>query len=228
MLYWGESVGERPHDHVHSDVPIVARKQVAFVLRHGRNAHPGTNLKGWATCRICEKDLGSGNLTAFGFVWPERAEHYVLKHDVWTPECSMLLRHALAAANQSSQSPSPHLRRVTVSTPHGNVSVDVEIASSQQAIDQGLMHRTHLPSNAGMLFVMPAERDWKFYMRNTLLPLDLIFIDEDLAIVGIIEHAVPLSDRSLTVGSSSKYVIEVNAGWVAAHGVGVGMPVRIE
>lgn len=96
MLYWGTVPGERPHDHVRSDVPDLARKQVAFLLQNGQDAHPGTHAMGWANCRICGAQLGSGDLTAFGFVWPERAEHYVLAHGVWTPECEQLLRAALA------------------------------------------------------------------------------------------------------------------------------------
>ena len=51
---------------------------------------------GWANCRICDANLGSGDLTAFGHVWPEKAEHYVLKHAVWTPACEAILAIALA------------------------------------------------------------------------------------------------------------------------------------
>ena len=96
MLYWGDSVGERPHDHVRRDVPAVDRRSVAFVLESGRDAHPATQAMGWATCRICGAQLGSGDRTAFGFVWPEKAQHYVLAHDVWTPECAELLRNVIA------------------------------------------------------------------------------------------------------------------------------------
>jgi hypothetical protein len=53
---------------------------------------------GWASCRICGAQLGSMDLTRFGFVWPEKAEHYVVAHDVWTPECSEILRRVLSRA----------------------------------------------------------------------------------------------------------------------------------
>lgn len=96
MLYWGDSLGARPHDHVRRDVPDLARRQVALVLQNGTDAHPGVGLRGSANCRICGEPLGSGNLTAFGFVWPEKADHYVLVHGVWTPECSQLLHAALS------------------------------------------------------------------------------------------------------------------------------------
>lgn len=95
MLYWGDTPGTRPHDYVRNDVPELARRQLALILQNGADAHPGIGLRGWANCRICGAQLGSGNLTAFGHVWPEKADHYVLAHDVWTPECSQLLRAAL-------------------------------------------------------------------------------------------------------------------------------------
>ena len=50
---------------------------------------------GFANCRICGANLGSRDVTAFGFVWPEKAEHYILDHDVWTPDCMRLLQRAL-------------------------------------------------------------------------------------------------------------------------------------
>jgi hypothetical protein len=53
---------------------------------------------GWASCRICGANLGSRDLTAFGFVWPEKAEHYIVAHDVWTPECTQLFQRALSHA----------------------------------------------------------------------------------------------------------------------------------
>lgn len=92
MLYWGGAVGERPQDHVRHDVPKVARQSLAVVLQHGEDAHPEMQAMGWASCRICGANLGSRDLTAFGYVWPEKAEHYILTHDVWTPECTALLQ----------------------------------------------------------------------------------------------------------------------------------------
>ena len=95
MLYWGSAPGERPHDHVRRDVPTLGRGQVTFVLQNGADAHPGIQAKGSANCRICGAQLGSGDLTAFGFVWPEKADHYVTAHGVWTPECDQLLHAVL-------------------------------------------------------------------------------------------------------------------------------------
>lgn len=98
MLYWGQSAGDRPQDHVRDDVPAVQRRSVAFILQNGRDAHPSVGTMGWASCRICGANLGSRDLTAFGFVWPEKAEHYIVAHDVWTPECTQLFQRALSHA----------------------------------------------------------------------------------------------------------------------------------
>lgn len=98
MLYWGAGPHARPQDHVRVDVTDAERRELAFVLEHGRDAHPKMQTKGWATCRICRDQLGSRDLTAFGFVWPERAEHYVLQHGVWTPECTALLHRVRTAS----------------------------------------------------------------------------------------------------------------------------------
>jgi hypothetical protein len=97
-MYWGSSVGERPQDFVDHDVAARRREALVFILRNGLDAHPGIQAKGSAYCRICGEQLGSMDLTRFGFVWPEKAEHYVLEHDVWTPECTALLETALSRA----------------------------------------------------------------------------------------------------------------------------------
>lgn len=95
-LYWERVPGRRPQDFVDPSVPAWARAAVAFVLSHGADAHPGIQAMGWADCRLCGARLGSRDLTRFGFVWPEKADHYVTAHDVWTPECAALLHRALA------------------------------------------------------------------------------------------------------------------------------------
>jgi len=95
-LYWGTSPGERPQDFVDPSVPAWCREAIGFILGNGVDAHPGVQAMGWASCRICGAPLGSRDLSRFGYVWPEKGEHYVVAHDVWTPECSAILRRALA------------------------------------------------------------------------------------------------------------------------------------
>jgi len=94
-MYWGDQLDERPQDFVHRGVLPWQRGALIFILQNGVDAHPGIQAKGWANCRICGAQLGSMDLTRFGFVWPEKADHYVREHDVWTPECTELLEQAL-------------------------------------------------------------------------------------------------------------------------------------
>src|SRR5262245_55519195 len=98
LMYWGDAAGERPQDFVDPSVPSWRRDAIVFILQNGVDAHPGIQAKGSAICRICGAQLGSMDLMRFGFVWPEKADHYVVAHDVWTPECSALLESALSRA----------------------------------------------------------------------------------------------------------------------------------
>jgi hypothetical protein len=78
----------QPRDHVRRDIARADRDTLAAALRAG-SVH--MRFLGWADCRICGAKLGTKDLEGHGFVWPEKAEHYVLEHDVWTRECSELL-----------------------------------------------------------------------------------------------------------------------------------------
>jgi hypothetical protein len=102
------------------------------------------------------------------------------------------------------------------------VHVPVELASTEQDRARGLMYRRDLGADAGMLFVFPKTADHPFWMKNTPLPLDMIFIGEDLVVVGIVENAIPFSTRSLGVARPSRYVLEVHAGFSARNGIGPG------
>lgn len=118
--------------------------------------------------------------------------------------------------------------KVHLSTPTGEVVVEVEVVSTPAKIQQGLMYREHLAPNAGMLFLMEQEQVHEFYMRNTLIPLDMIFITKDMTIAGIVENAVPRTETHRSVDKPSLYVLEVNGGWTAAHRVTAGAKVRFE
>lgn len=118
------------------------------------------------------------------------------------------------------------LRQPTVIV--GGHPVQVEIVSTPAAIRRGLMHRPYLAPNAGMLFLMGRQADHTFYMRNTWIPLDMIFIDHNLRVAGIVHNATPRTETLRHIGRPSLYVLEVNAGWAMRHHIGVGAPVRIE
>lgn len=135
---------------------------------------------------------------------------------------------AMPVPARSEPTRSASAPKVIVSTAVGDTTVDVEVVATEAAIQRGLMFRQHLPPEAGMLFVMPVEKHWTFWMRNTLIPLDMIFIRGDMTIAGIVEAAEPKTDTLRSVGAPSRYVLEVNAGWARAHSVGTGARVRFE
>jgi uncharacterized membrane protein (UPF0127 family) len=114
----------------------------------------------------------------------------------------------------------PHVR-VTFSDASG-ASVDAEMVRSEHDTMRGLMYRKSLLEDRGMLFDLRVRDDHKFWMHNTCIPLDLLFIDEDGFLVGIVENAPTLDDTSRGVGCPSRWVLEVNAGWARRHGVKAG------
>src|SRR5438094_401948 len=99
----------------------------------------------------------------------------------------------------------------------GRAEVAVEVAATPEAQARGLMYRRVLADGQGMLFVFPAEAPHQFWMKNTFIPLDMIFIAADGRIVGIHPNATPLSTAPLGVERPSRYVLEV-AGVVTGHG----------
>ncbi len=103
---------------------------------------------------------------------------------------------------------------------------DVEIADSDEERTRGLMYRDSLCSDCGMLFVYGEEGNYKFWMKNTLIPLDIIWLDEDLEVV-YISNAVPckVEECELYGPSSdvkSKYVLEINSGIAEEVGLVIG------
>ena len=113
---------------------------------------------------------------------------------------------------------------------HGRVRVDgaagttvkVEIARTSEATERGLMFRTAMAEDAGMYFDLRERTEHTFWMHNTCIPLDLLFVDTDGTIVGVEEAAPTLDDGPRTVGCFSDHVLEVNAGWTRRHGVTPG------
>lgn len=110
---------------------------------------------------------------------------------------------------------------VRFETPRGPWVVQVEIANTDESRQRGLMFRRDLPADRGMIFLFPTSEEHPFWMHNTLIALDMIWLDEDRKVVGVVT-APPMTDQSRTVGKPSRYVIEVGAGEAAAHAVGPG------
>jgi uncharacterized membrane protein (UPF0127 family) len=107
------------------------------------------------------------------------------------------------------------------------VTVKAEVVRSQHDMARGLMYRRSLPEDGGMLFDLRVRTDHKFWMHNTCIPLDLLYVDDDGLIVGIVENAPTLDDESRGVDCPSVYVLEVNAGWTRRHGVKAGQRLSV-
>lgn len=110
---------------------------------------------------------------------------------------------------------------VRFETPRGPWVVRVEIANNDDTRARGLMFRKDLPQDHGMIFVFSTTEEHAFWMHNTLIGLDMIFVGEDRTVVGVVT-AEPKTDTPRTVHKPSRYVIEVGAGEAAAHAVGPG------
>jgi uncharacterized membrane protein (UPF0127 family) len=100
--------------------------------------------------------------------------------------------------------------------------IDIEIANTPKEKETGLMYRRTMPETAGMLFLFDRFKPAFFWMRNTYIPLDMIFVDKDMKIVKIQKNAEPLSDRRIPVHREPMYTIEVNASFCEKHGIAIG------
>ena len=106
------------------------------------------------------------------------------------------------------------------------VSLNIEIADTDFDIQTGLMYRNSMENNQGMLFVFDDETERFFYMKNTKIPLDLIYINANSKIVSFQKNAKPFDESSLPSNASAKYVLEVNAGLVDTWRLSVGDSIK--
>lgn len=120
------------------------------------------------------------------------------------------------------------LGKITFVDVPGQPSVAVELTRTEAERSRGLMYRTEMPADHGMLFSWNDERVRSFWMHNTCIPLDMLFIAADGLIVGILEQVPTLNDRSRSVPCPAAHVLELNAGWTRRHGVKAGQRVAIE
>lgn len=102
----------------------------------------------------------------------------------------------------------------------------VEVADTAPERSRGLMHRETLARGAGMLFVYPVAQRVSFWMRNTLIPLDMIFADARGVVRHVHENAVPLDETPIPGGESIQYVLEINGGVARQIGIAPGSVMR--
>ena len=111
---------------------------------------------------------------------------------------------------------------LTIDTAKGAEHFTVELATTPAQRELGLMYRQALPPDAGMLFIYPDEESVAFWMKNTLSPLDMLFIGADGHIRRIAERAVPLSETPIPSVDPVEAVLEVNGGTVERLGIRQG------
>lgn len=120
------------------------------------------------------------------------------------------------------------LLKVRFITDNSQVSYRLEVVNTPAGRQKGLMFRKSMPKEHGMLFIFPDNADHSFYMKNTFISLDMIFVSEDKKVVGVISDVPVLNETSRKIGKLSKYVIELNAGEAARSGIMEGTLVSFE
>ena len=100
--------------------------------------------------------------------------------------------------------------------------IDIEIAETEEKQMQGLMYREQMKENHGMLFIFDRDDYRYFWMKNTVIPLDMIFVNFNFKIVTIRKNAKPYDLNSYASTAPAKYVVEVNAGFCDKYGIKVG------
>ena len=100
--------------------------------------------------------------------------------------------------------------------------IDIEIADTPAERARGLAYRSSLPLDAGMLFIFASAGPLTFWMKDTFISLDIVFVSDAKQIVSIARHTVPLSAALIPSGGDAMYVVEVNAGFCDSHGIREG------
>lgn len=131
-----------------------------------------------------------------------------------------------AASATTSTTPAPGTRDVTVSAGATVARLNVELAATEPQRERGLMQRPTLADSAGMLFLFPADTTIGFWMKDTLIALDIAYLDAGGKVLGIV-HGKPLDETELPPPGPYRYTLEVAGGWFERKGLGVGAVVSI-
>lgn len=138
----------------------------------------------------------------------------------------ILVSVAPATLQAGSSLPKSGLEKLEIVTPSGIHNFSVEVMRSERQRERGLMFRRFLPPNQGMLFAFGSEQPVMMWMKNTYLPLDMIFISRSGTVVGLAENTEPLSEKIIPSGAPAYAVLEVNAGTASHIGLRIGDLVR--
>ena len=142
--------------------------------------------------------------------------------NAWRVGCSALvlsLALLAPACKRDASAPAAHYGLVHMRV--GDRPFTLELAATDKTRQHGLMHRHSLPADRGMLFVFPDEAPRSFWMRNTVIPLDIVYLDKHGKVVSI-SQMKPLDESGVPSATPAKYAIELNEGAAAKAGVKVG------
>jgi uncharacterized protein len=134
----------------------------------------------------------------------------------------LTLTGALALIVTLGRAGAAELSRLTIDSGQGAQTFNVELATTPDQMQVGLMFRQNLAPDAGMLFVYPSEQQVAFWMKNTVIPLDMLFIAGDGKIRRIVERTIPLSTAVIPSVDEVRAVLEVNGGTAARLGIKPG------
>ena len=118
------------------------------------------------------------------------------------------------------------LEDLTISTRTGDHPFSVEIAATPEARERGLMDRRFMPMDRGMLFEFERDGSVAFWMKNTYIPLDMVFIARNGRVTRVVDRAEPLSETPIPSGGPCAAVLELNGGVAAQIGLKTGDTVR--
>ena len=119
--------------------------------------------------------------------------------------------------------------KVNLQDPAGKqvASIAAEVATSESARALGLMYRKEMGDDEGMLFVFPDEQPRSFWMKNTYVELDMVFLNSAKKVISIVERAVPLSETPRLSVGKAQYVLEIKGGRSKALGIREGFAMEI-
>jgi uncharacterized membrane protein (UPF0127 family) len=140
--------------------------------------------------------------------------------------CLVLALTVLSACAESGKLPTVEAHFLATSGGE-SPTFRLEVCSTEGERAKGLMYRRSLDEDAGMIFVFPEERNHSFWMKNTYIPLDMVFVDKDMKVVGLLSDVPPLNLAPRTVGKPSLYVLEFAAGTMKRYGVGEGATLKV-
>lgn len=116
--------------------------------------------------------------------------------------------------------------RINLRGDWGQASFSVELALTPEERAQGLMHREALPKNASMLFIYERSGTLSFWMRNTRIPLDMLFIEPSGRVAHVHQNAIPFDETPISGGSGNLAVLEINGGLSELYGIDTGSVIQ--